>query len=139
MNNSKKNPTLSLLRTVAVIAALIGALGSLGLMLHAGRKNNSVLLIALFVIWVLSPFIALLVANAISTRWSFHTRVTLYVLMLVITVGSLVSYSGVFSPPGTKPAFVFLVVPLLSWLLMAIVIPIAASLSRRLLRRRDGV
>jgi uncharacterized membrane protein len=59
--------------------------------------------------------------------------------MLFLTLGSLVSYSGVLSPPGTKPAFVFLVVPLISWLLMAIVIPITASLSRRLSRRSDSV
>ena len=135
----KKILTLSLLRTMAVVVVLAGAGISLGLMLHAGRNNKSVLLIVLFVIWVLSPFIALLVANVVSKRWSDLTRMTLYSLMLFLTLGSLVSYSGVLSPPGTKPAFVFLVVPLISWLLMAIVIPITASLSRRLSRRSDSV
>lgn len=116
---------------MALIGVLVGAMGSLGLMLHAGRNNPSVLLILLFVIWVLSPFLALLVANVISKRWSAYSRSILYWLMLVLTIGSLVSYSGVLSPPGTKPAFVFLVVPLISWLLMVLVIPIAAFLSRK--------
>ncbi len=119
------------LKIIALIAVLIGAVGSLVLMFNAGRNQNSILLIALFTIWVLSPFIALLVTNAISKSWPILTRRTLYFLMLFITLGSLVSYSGALSPPGTKPAFVFLVVPLISWLLMAIVIPITASLSRR--------
>jgi len=131
----KKILTLSLLRTVAVVVVLAGVVGSISLVLYKGRNNDSVLLIALFVTWVLSPFIALLVANVVSKRWSNLTRMTLYSLMLVLTLGSLVSYSGALSPAGTKTAFVFLVVPLISWLLIAIVLPIAGSLSRRLASR----
>lgn len=82
---------------------------------------------------------ALLVANVVSKRWSVPCRITLYSLMLVLTLGSLVGYSGILSPPGTKPAAVFLIVPLISWLLIAIVIPIAASLSRKLSGRSDSV
>jgi hypothetical protein len=139
MMTIKKFFTISILHTIALMAVLCGAVGSLGLMLYTGRHNDSVLLLLLFATWVLSPFIALLVANVVSKRWLVLTRVTLYCLMLVITLGSLVSYSGALSPPGTKPAFVFLAVPLISWLLMAIVIPIAASLSRRLSRKSDSV
>ena len=124
---------------MAVVVALGGAGISLGLMLHAGRNNKSVLLVVLFVVWVLSPFLALMVANAVSKRWLVLTRITLYSLMLVLTPGSLVCYSGLWSPPGTKPAFVFLVVPLISWLLIVIVIPIAASRSRKLSRKSDNV
>ncbi len=108
----------------ALIVVLVGAAGSLGLMFNAGRNQKSILLIALFTIWVLSPFIALLVANVISKHWSILTRMTLYFLMLFITLGSLISYSGALSPPGTKPAFKFLIVPLISWLLLVTVIPI---------------
>ena len=124
---------------MALVVLLAGAGGSLGLMLYAGRNNDSVLLLVLFATWVLSPFIALVAANVVSERWPVLTRVTLYCLILFLTLGSLVSYSGALSPSGTKPAFVFLIVPLISWLLMAIVIPIAASLSRMLSRRRDSV
>jgi hypothetical protein len=131
----KKIPALKHFRTIALIVVLAGAAGSLGLVLHTGRNNNSVLLLSLFVAWVLSPFIVLLVINAIAKRWPAFTRATHYCLMLVVAFGSLISYSGVLSPPGTKPAFVFLVVPLVSWLLMVIVIPMAALLSRRLSRR----
>jgi len=127
----KKNFKLSLLRMVALGMVIAGAGGSLVLVLRTGRNNNSVLLISLFVIWVLSPFVALVVAHVISNRWTFISRVTLYSLMIVVTLVSLVSYSGALSPRGTKPAFVFLVVPLLSWILLAVVIWTAKLLSRR--------
>lgn len=121
--------TLSIMQAIALIGVSGGAVVSMGLVLHAGRNNNSVLLVTLFVFWVLSPFIALLVVNVVTNSWSVITRVALYPLMIVLTLGSLISYSGV-SPPGTKPAAVFLVVPLISWLLIAIVILITRSLSR---------
>jgi hypothetical protein len=116
-----------------------GAAGSLGLVLYTGRNNPSALLIIIFMVWVLSPFAALLVASVLSKQWFVHTRGAIYVLMPILAIGSLVSYSGALSPPGTKPAFVFLVVPLISWLLMAIVIPIAAARARRLTRRGERV
>ena len=132
--------TIGPLRTVAMIAVLAGASGSVGLMLRVGHRNNSRILLALFGIWVLSPFIALVWANVVSKRWSVLTRAALYSLMLVLTLGSLAAYGDVaLGPPRAKPAFIFLVVPLASWLLIAIVIPVAAFLSGRLSRKGDGV
>jgi hypothetical protein len=130
---------LGLLRAVALIAVLAGAAGSVGLMLHAGRHNDSQILLVLFVIWVLSPFLALTLAHVISKRWSVLTRATLYSVMLVLTLGSLAIYGDVaLGPPKAKTAFVFVVVPPASWLLIAIVVPIAALISAKLSRRGDG-
>ena len=56
---------LDVLRTLALIAAVAGAAGSIALMLRAGRRSPR-LLIALFTIWVLSPFVALAWANMVS-------------------------------------------------------------------------
>jgi len=129
------------LRAVALTAVVAGAGGSLGLMLWAGRRNPSRIwfLLVLFAIWVLSPFMALLLANMVSKRWSVITRVTLHCVMLVLALGSLAIYGYVvLRPTGSKPAFVFLVVPLGSWLLIAIVVSIAALISGRLSRRVDG-
>ncbi len=129
--STDKSKASSVLRKLALIVLFAGAVASLLLTLKAGRNNNSVILILLFVGWVLSPFIGLFVANMFSKRWSVTTRVTLYIMMLVISIGAVVGYSGVLSPPGAKPAGVFLIIPLISWLISAMVIPIAASLSRR--------
>lgn len=123
----------------ALIAVLAGAVGSLGFMLHAGRHNNSRILLLLFAVWVLSPFMAAVLANGVSKRWSVPTRTTLNVVMLVLTLGSLAVYGDVaFGHPRAKIGFVFLVVPLASWLLMAVVVPIAAFLSGRLSHRSGG-
>jgi hypothetical protein len=48
----------SLLRAAALAAVLVGAVGSVAFMLYAGRHNPSRLLMTLFTLWVLSPFVA---------------------------------------------------------------------------------
>ena len=95
---------LGLLHAAALIAVLAGAVGSVGLMLRAGHRNPSRLLLVLFALWVLSPFIALVLANMVSKRWSVLTRATLYTVMLAIAVGSLAIYGDVaLGPPGRRP------------------------------------
>jgi hypothetical protein len=129
---------LALTRRVALIVVLAGAPGSLGLMFRAGRRQNSKILLLLFAIWVLSPFIALVGANVISKRWPILTRAALYSVMLVLTLGSLAIYGEVaFGYATAKVGFVFLVVPLASWLMIAIVVPIAALISSRVSRRGE--
>ena len=123
-------------RAVAIIAAVAGAVGSIGLTLYVGRHNTSRILLSLFVIWVLSPFVALIFASAVSKPWPVLTRATLYSVMLVLTLGSLAVYADVaFGPARAAPAFALLVIPLVSWLLIAIALPAAAFISRRLSRQ----
>ena len=127
----------ALLRHAALIAALAGAVGSLGLMFSAGRRNPSYLLKFLFAVWVLSPFLALLWANVASKRWSVVMRATVFVLTLAIALGGLVVYGAhVFGYLRAKTGFVFLVVPAASWLLIAFVVPIAALIYGRLSSRK---
>jgi len=110
---------------IAGLAVLAGAAGSLGFTLYTSRNNTSVWLILLFVGWVVSPYIGLLLVNIVSNRWPLLERLSLYGLMLLVTVGSLVMYSGWWNPPGATPAFVFLMVPLLSWFVMGLAVLIA--------------
>ena len=126
------------LRAVARIAGAVGAVGSLALMLRAGHPP--LFLRVLFAIWVLSPFIALALADTVAKRWSALTRETLYYEMLFLALGSLAVYGYfVLRPRTSTPTLVFLVVPLGSWLLMTIVVPLAALISGRLSRRETGV
>ncbi|HLO31182.1 MAG TPA: hypothetical protein VK249_18680 [Anaerolineales bacterium] len=130
---------LRLLRATAPSALVAGAAGSSAFTLYAGRHNASRILIMLFVIWILSPLAVLVLANLISKRWSVLTRGALYGVKLVISLDSLVIYGAVaLWPPKEKMAFVFLVVPPVSWLLIAIVVSVAAVLSNRLSRRSGG-
>ena len=120
---------LVLLRAAGLVAVATGAAGSLGFMLMAGHPPW--FLRVLFAIWVLSPLVALVAAHAASARWSRLTRTTLYSLMLAVTVVSLGIYGTVaLSPPRPQEAFVFVVVPPASWLLIAVALALTARLSR---------
>jgi hypothetical protein len=136
--NNRASPEsvfLRRLRVAALIAMVVGAIGSVVLMLYAGRHNPSHLLIFLFVIWVLSPFLLLAFANIISQRWSGLTRGTLYGVTLVLTLSFLAIYAHrALGPPRPQAAFIFIVVPPLSWLLIAIAISMAGLISSRLTR-----
>jgi hypothetical protein len=130
--------THGLLRTVARIAVVAGACGSVGLTLLAGHRNPSRVLLLLFAIWVLTPFLVLGLADVASERWSVLTRATLHSVMLILALGSLALYGKVaLGPRRATPAFLFLVVPLGSLLLMTTVVPIAAFVSGKLQRRED--
>jgi len=132
MRSKSELRSLSVLRTAALIALPAGAAGSIGFMLRAGRRNPSRVLLILFGIWVLSPFVALVFATIVSKDWSVLTRTTLHGVMLILTVSSLAIYGDVaLGPPRAKTAFAFVVVPPVSWLLIAITISIAALISRR--------
>ena len=127
----KKIRSTGIWRSIVLVMILIGSVGSIGFTLHAGGNNRSILLVALFVIWVFSPFMALLVVNIASKRWSNSARVAFLVLVIILTFGALAGYSGILTLPGTKPAFIFLIIPLISWLLIIIVIFLSRRLSRR--------
>ena len=104
------------LRAVALVAVVIGATGSIGLMLHVGRRNPSRILLVLFAIWVLSPFVGLALAARGSQRWLVAAREKFHVVMLIVALGSLAIYAQVaFGPPRPRPASAFLMVPLAAW------------------------
>ena len=128
---------LRLLRAAALFAVLAGATGSLGFLLYAGRRTPRFLLV-IFVFWVLAPFIALAWAHVVSRRWSVITRAALYTVMLLLPLGSLIVYGTDAVRSRSRPAaFVYVLVPPLSCLLMAIVVPTAALISRRRSLRGD--
>ncbi len=110
----KKTSNQNFLRTTALIVALVGAVGSLYFMFNAGREQKSIILLGLFTAWVLSPFVGLFISNKISNRWTVVARALLYWFIIVLTIVSLVSYSGAFNTPETKNAFIFLIFPMIS-------------------------
>ena len=128
-----------LLRGASLIAVLAGAGASLAFMLRAGHRQSSRILVVLFGIWVLFPFMTAVWAHVFSKRWTIVVRAALYVVMLVVTLASLPIYGGVaFGRLRAKVGFVFLVVPLASWLVIAIAVSIATVVSRRQPHRAEN-
>lgn len=111
------------LRGAAHAAVVIAALASVVLILYGGRRNSSGVLLILFVIWVLSPFVGLALANRMSTRWPAGAQTGLHTVMLIVAGASLAVYvNAVLISPPAKLAAPFLIVPLISWLIILIVV-----------------
>ena len=127
----KKTSNQNYLRTTARIVALVGAVGSLYFMFSTGRGHNQIILPGLFTAWVLSPFAGLFISDKLSNRWTVPAHELLYWPIIVLTIGSLVAYSGAFTPPGTIPVFIFLVLPLTSWIIIVTVYLIAKKISHK--------
>ena len=126
-------------RSVAVLAVVFGAAGSVALMLRAGQRTPRFLLV-LFVIWLLAPFVALLWALVVSPRWSARARVVLCSVALVIAAVSPAIYGKVIpvAPAGSPNAFVWVIVPPMSWLLMVITMLIVRLSPRRAIADRSA-
>ncbi len=121
-----------LLRAWVPVLLITGAAGSEALMLRAGHRNRSVVLLVLFTGWVLMPFAALLWAHLASRRWPARGQSMLTIAMFITIIGSLGIYAGVaFGRPIAKPAAPFLMVPLASMFLIALVTARAMFASRR--------
>ena len=94
------------------VTALCGA-ASVVCMFMVGRGQKSLLLIAMFTVWVVSPFAAsLYVQRRVPQRAA---------IAWIGTVASLISatiYASVaFGPPRPQPAKFFLLVPAAMWVL----------------------
>jgi hypothetical protein len=121
------------LRAVARLALLAGAAGSIALMLRAGARQRSAVLILLFTGWVLSPFIALALAlaNMRAARWPPRMRTALSAAMIGVSVLCLTIYSMHAVRGVMKAGFVYLVVPAAAWLLIAVALGVNALRSRK--------
>jgi hypothetical protein len=94
-------------------------------MFHVGRRQKSVVLIAMFTVWVLSPFIGLVLADLRSKRWPERARTILHGATLFVALASVAAYADVVLRPPAKPASRFLLVPLASWAVIGVVLAAA--------------
>jgi hypothetical protein len=123
-------------RTYAMSVCVVGAGASLLFMLQVGHRNPSFVLMLLFTVWVLSPFVALLAGAMVSAGWTGRSRATLYGVMFAVSVLSPLAYGVVaLGPPTPRPAFSFLVVPLASWSFGASALVVVSLVGGRLARR----
>ena len=115
-----KTSKQNILRIASLSTVLVGAIGSMYFMFTAGSHQKSIVLLVLFTAWVLSPFIGLVVVNRLSKPLSAKIHTLIYWTTVLVSVASLSMYSGALPFSQTKPAFNFLVVPFLSWLVLLI-------------------
>ena len=122
---------MDLSRALALIAVVAGTVVSEFLVIRTGGRPQP-LLTLIFVIWILLPFVALAWAIFVSKSWPALVRISLYCTTFLIAVGSVAFYGGLILPRAGSPrAFVFVIGPMASWVLMLIVVPISAAYSRK--------
>lgn len=117
----KSASSLKILRIISLVILLLGAISSLYFVFNAGRNNSSALLRLLFIAWVLSPFVACLFFNVMFNRQAIRAYIILYWFTIILSIVSFIFYSGIIIIPNVKNAFIYLVVPFVSWLLIGIV------------------
>ena len=101
-------------------------------MLYAGKRVGAPsILMVLFTMWVLSPFVLLALAYLVSKRWTDLTHGTVYRMTPIISAASLAIYgTTAFGAPRPRTAIFVLVAPV-SCLFIVIAVAAAAFLARR--------
>jgi hypothetical protein len=119
------------LRVTALIALVVGAVGSIGLWINAA-KHPPPLLIVLFVVWVLSPFVVLGIGHVAAKRWASSTQMALYWVTLLVTLASIAIYADdAVTHRTAHRAAVYVVVPPASWAATAVAIGLGAWIAKR--------
>lgn len=119
------------LRATSWVALVAGAVGSLGLWIHAAQHPPP-LIIVLFVVWVLSPFVILGMGHVVAKRWALSTQTALYWGTLLVTVASIATYADdAVAHRTAHAAFVYVAVPPASWLASAVALGVGAWIARR--------
>src|SRR5262249_63081 len=104
---------------------------SVGLMLRACRFNDSGIALALIAVWILSPMVAIVMAEVVAKRWPIFGRTTVYGLMLAVASGWVIIYGfDAVAPLSPRRGFPYALVPALSWLIILIVLLVAAVRTR---------
>ena len=131
MKAEKDSDSLAGLRSIALVAAVIGACASIGLLRHAAQHPPPFLAF-LFVIWVAAPFALLALANSLSQGWPAAVRRTLYFTTLVIAVASVAIYfDNNIAHRATHPGAVWVAVPPASVLLTVVMLGVAGISTKK--------
>ena len=111
----------------------LGTVGCVAILLRAGGVAHALeLSTLLFAVWVASPLLCLVLANALSPRWPRPTRLLAFFSTVIIVAGSLLVYADtVFRPQHSTGALIFIFLPLWSLLFILVGIPVLGLLLER--------
>lgn len=107
------------LRVIRRLVVGVGAGASVGLMWATGRRNPSVLLLAMFAVWVLMPYAAILAIERRLDSTGASARTALTSAALIVMLSSIGVYGFAFAAPPAKPAAPFLMLPVAQLLVVA--------------------
>ena len=119
-------------RTAIVTAVIaVAATGSLASVFVVGNRQRSVLLMTMFIVWVLSPYVGLWLANVRVRDGTPAARRALEYATILISLAALGRYLWVLVRPlAHQPASTFLLVPFVSWIAIAVAVGVAMRSAR---------
>ena len=104
------------MRIAARLVIVLCALGSLACTLYAGHNNRSMLLVLLFAVWVLAPFLALLMLLPRWERALLPRAPLLQTCVMIFCIAVCFVYAmNAWHPHGHSAAAPFLLGPMFSW------------------------
>jgi hypothetical protein len=128
MDTGSRTATLGWMVGLVTLASAACALVSMAIV---GQRQRSVLLIALFTMWVLLPYAAFALANARARAWRPAARRTVQYATIVVALAAMGRYLAVVLwPLKVRPASTFLIVPFVSCLVFATIVAFASRTSR---------
>jgi hypothetical protein len=106
--------------SAARIVVILCALGSLGCALFAGHHNRSILLVGMFAVWVVAPYVGVLGVLRIAERGPTQAATITGAMAFILSCAALVLY-GAFAlhPLVHNAAAPFLLVPVCTWVAIA--------------------
>ncbi|HSP45105.1 MAG TPA: hypothetical protein VLO30_03865 [Chthoniobacterales bacterium] len=126
-----RDPSMAGVRLTALVAVALGAFGSIALWIRAAQHPPPII-IAGFIFWVLSPFVLLGAAHVLSKRWALPTQGALYAVTVLISVASVAVYADdAVAHRTAHPAFVYVAVAPVSWVVSIVAIGLGAWLAKR--------
>jgi len=112
----------------ARVFVILCALGSLASTLYAGHHNRSILLVGMFAVWVVAPFLGLLGVLRGVERGSGPAAKVFHMIALILGFAALGLYAAfALRPPARNAAAPFLILPMCSWAVVACMFLFARS------------
>ena len=122
----------ALFRSAAAALVVIAGIMSLALQLYQARTNEHYYMTVLFALWVSSPFVAMIWLWKYSDKWITQSRLVAFLDMILISMLSMAVYiNNLLNPRMAQPAFVFVVVPAISWIFIGVMVLVAVYLTRK--------
>ena len=127
------------LRNIGIAAAVVGAVGTLAIMLHATSWQVADAITLAFLLWACLPYIVLLISNfRIHRRGpSFASAIAILAAsLLVVTFSLWLYYDSVYVSETSTSALIFVFLPGYALVATGIIYYVTKALTSLLARRR---
>jgi hypothetical protein len=118
---------------VSASVSIIAGIVSIVLLFNAS-EHPPIILRTLFIGWVLVPYIGMIIITNITKKRDEKSQRLIFYSLISLSLLSMIAFTGIFRPENSKPAFTWLIVPLVSWIIIAIILLISKKIEKNNIR-----